>query len=114
MPPAWSADKPFTRLSKCGSVCRGADRQISAAPAHLRRPMDFDLTPEQQEFRDTVREWVNRHYSKEDVRALEADEGNFPEKLWQDLAEAGFHGIGIDEAYGGQGGDSITQSILAR
>jgi alkylation response protein AidB-like acyl-CoA dehydrogenase len=76
--------------------------------------MDFDLSPEQQEFRDMVRGWVNRHWSKEDVRAMEADEGNFPEKLWQGLAEAGFHGIGIAEEYGGQGGDSITQSILAR
>jgi acyl-CoA dehydrogenase len=76
--------------------------------------MDFDLTEEQREFRDTTRSWVRAHYPKETVRELEADEGRFPVELWDDLAKAGLHGIGIAEEYGGQGGDSMTQSILAR
>jgi acyl-CoA dehydrogenase len=76
--------------------------------------MDFDLTDEQRGFRDSVRHWVRSHYPRDKVRAMEADEGTFPVGLWDDLAQAGFHGLGISEEYGGQGGDSITQSILAR
>jgi alkylation response protein AidB-like acyl-CoA dehydrogenase len=76
--------------------------------------VDFDLTEEQQDFRSMVHAWVERHYPKERARALEADDGQYPEELWRDLAAAGFHGIGIDERYGGQGGDAMTQSILAR
>ena len=34
--------------------------------------------------------------------------------MWDKFTEAGFHGIGIEEKYGGQGGDIVTQMILAR
>jgi acyl-CoA dehydrogenase len=76
--------------------------------------MDFDLSEEQIAFREMAREWVDKNYPKERARELEAREGQFPYELWTDLAAVGFHGIGISEEYGGQGGDSITQSILAR
>jgi acyl-CoA dehydrogenase len=76
--------------------------------------LDFDLTDEQQEFRSMVRIWVDRSYPKDKARAIEAEDGRYPEQLWRDMATAGFHGIGIEERYGGQGGDSVTQSILAR
>jgi acyl-CoA dehydrogenase len=76
--------------------------------------MDFDLSEEQVAFRDTARDWVEKNYPKHRARELEAREGQFPYELWKDLAAAGFHGIGIAEEYGGQGGDSVTQSILAR
>jgi alkylation response protein AidB-like acyl-CoA dehydrogenase len=74
----------------------------------------FDLDQDQTEFATMVREWVNDHYPKERARRLEATEGVFPIELWEDLAKAGFHGIGIDPDYGGQGGDAVTQSILGR
>jgi uncharacterized OB-fold protein len=76
--------------------------------------MDFDLSEEQLAFREMARDWVDKNYPKARSRELEAREGQFPYELWKDLAAAGFHGIGIAEEYGGQGGDSITQSILAR
>jgi acyl-CoA dehydrogenase len=76
--------------------------------------MDFDLTDEQAEFRAMVRSWVQERYPKRRARELEALEGEFPYELWKDMAAAGFHGVGIPEELGGQGGDSITQSILAR
>ncbi|MEU7812218.1 acyl-CoA dehydrogenase family protein [Pseudonocardia sp. NPDC049154] len=76
--------------------------------------MDFDLSPEQADFTRLVRDWVNRHYPKERARDLEARDDVFPQELWDDLAQAGFHGIGIGPEYGGEGGDAITQSILSR
>ncbi|NGP07395.1 acyl-CoA/acyl-ACP dehydrogenase [Rhodococcus sp. 14C212] len=76
--------------------------------------MDFELDPEQEEFRKSVRDWVDNHATKAEARMWERDEENFPTELWSRMAAAGFHGIGIPEEYGGQGGDSVTQLILAR
>src|SRR5690606_13590650 len=41
-------------------------------------------------------------------------EHEYPFALWDKFTDAGFHGIGISEDYDGQGGDVITQMILAR
>jgi acyl-CoA dehydrogenase len=76
--------------------------------------MDFRLTEEQALFAKTVREFVNREAPKEWARALERDEHVFPHELFDKLGTAGFHAVGIDEEYGGQGGDVVTQMILAR
>ncbi|CAH1663886.1 MULTISPECIES: acyl-CoA dehydrogenase family protein [unclassified Chelatococcus] len=76
--------------------------------------MNFDLTEEQSAFRDMVRRWVDAEAPKSWCRELERDEENFPFALWDKMSEAGFHGIGIDEKYGGQGGDPIMQAIFAR
>ncbi|HTK64090.1 MAG TPA: acyl-CoA dehydrogenase family protein [Pseudonocardia sp.] len=76
--------------------------------------MDFELSEDDRAWRDTVREWVDKHYPKSRAREIEASGEEFPRALWDDLAAAGFHGIGIPEEYGGQGGTIVTQSILAR
>lgn len=76
--------------------------------------MDFALSEEQQMFRDFVHKWVENEVPKSWARELEMDEHNYPFALWDKFSEAGFHGVGIDEEYGGQGGDVITQMILAR
>ena len=76
--------------------------------------MDFELNEQQQLFRKTVKDWVDREAPKEWARELEKDEHHFPHALWDKFTEAGFHGIGLPEEYGGQGGDILTQMILAR
>lgn len=76
--------------------------------------MDFALNEEQEAFRAIVRRWVEAEAPKELMRRLEADEENYPFLLWDKLKEQGFFGIGIDETYGGQGGDVMTQMIFAR
>lgn len=76
--------------------------------------MDFSLTEEQAAFRQMVRRWVDAEAPKDLMRRLEADEENYPFPLWDKLREQGFFGIGIDEDYGGQGGDVMTQMIFAR
>ena len=76
--------------------------------------MDFNLTEEQAAFRDMVRRWVDNELPKSLSRELEAREKEYPFELWEKLREAGFFGIGIDEEYGGQGGDVMIQMILAR
>jgi butyryl-CoA dehydrogenase len=76
--------------------------------------MDFSLTEEQLAFRDVVRRWVDAEAPKAWMRELEADEQNYPIALWDKLTEQGFFGIGIDEEYGGLGGDIMMQMIFAR
>jgi acyl-CoA dehydrogenase len=76
--------------------------------------MDFSLSEEQQAFRDSVRRWVDAEAPKSWARDLERREEDYPFELWDKLSEAGFHGIGIEEEYGGQGGDIVIQMLFAR
>ena len=63
--------------------------------------MDFNFTEEEQDFRRSVRDWVNSKYPKAKVNELERledhDGTNFPHQYFQDLADAGFLGVGIDD-----------------
>jgi acyl-CoA dehydrogenase len=78
--------------------------------------VDFNFTEEEQDFRRSVRDWVNSKYPKAKVNELERledhDGTNFPHQYFKDLAEAGFLGVGIDESFGGQGGGATEQAIL--
>ena len=76
--------------------------------------MDHTLPTDLQEFRSTLRAWVDREFPKERAQQLEARTGEFPHELWDALGEIGLHGIGIDERYGGGGGDVLTQVVVAR
>lgn len=76
--------------------------------------MNLELPEEHRAFRDGVRRFVDAELPKDWARKLEADEHAYPFELWDKFTEAGFHGLGIDEAYGGQGGDVLMQMLLAR
>jgi acyl-CoA dehydrogenase len=76
--------------------------------------MDFSLTEEQEDFVAFVHDWVEREAPKSAALEWEKHEHEFPHELFDKMAAAGFHGIGIPEEYGGQGGDIVTQMLLAR
>lgn len=76
--------------------------------------MDFELAEEQQALASTVHDWVEKEAPKSWIRELEQREHEYPFELWDRMTKAGFHGIGISEDYGGQGGDIVTQMTLAR
>ena len=76
--------------------------------------MNFELSEEQLLFRDTVRKWVINECPKEWCRELERREHEYPQDLWDKLTEQGFNGIGIEEQYGGLGGDIVMQAIFMR
>jgi len=71
--------------------------------------MDFDLSPEQEEFRKAVREF------SEEVIAPRADEMNrleeFPTDVVKQMGEMGLFGLPFPEEYGGQGADFLTFCI---
>ena len=53
--------------------------------------MDFRLSDEQEMFRKSVRDYVNRELPKSWARDLEKNEHAFPHELFGKLATAGFH-----------------------
>lgn len=76
--------------------------------------LNLELPEEHRAFREMVNRFVNERMPKDWARELERDEHNYPFELWDRFTEAGFHGLGIPEEYGGIGGDILMQMILAR
>jgi acyl-CoA dehydrogenase len=78
--------------------------------------VDFMFSDEENDFRRSVRDWVDAKYPKTKANELERKEdhdgSNFPTEFWDDLTEAGYFGVGISEELGGQGGGAMIQSIL--
>ena len=75
----------------------------------IRRGVDFDLTPEQELVRDTV-----RTFARERVAPVAAEldlEGRFPYELVAELADLGLMGIPIPAEYEGGGGDTVSYAI---
>jgi alkylation response protein AidB-like acyl-CoA dehydrogenase len=71
--------------------------------------VDFDLTPEQELVRDTV-----RTFARERVAPVAAEldlEGRFPYELVSELADLGLMGIPIPDEYEGGGGDTLSYAI---
>jgi short-chain 2-methylacyl-CoA dehydrogenase len=71
--------------------------------------VDFDLSPEQELIRDTV-----RSFARERVAPVAAQldlDGRFPYELVSELAELGLMGLPIPEEHGGAGGDTVSYAI---
>ena len=70
----------------------------------------MNLTDQQRMIRDTIREFVEREVSD---RVAEADANQeFPEAIWDGLAELGLTGLTVPERYGGDPVDSVTYSLI--
>ncbi len=68
------------------------------------------LTDEQTAIRDLVRE-----FAREEIRptAREADRtGEFPEDVWDGLAELDLTGLSVPDAYGGYDADPVTAAVV--
>src|SRR5207249_10474293 len=71
--------------------------------------MNFDLEPEHELLRDTVRQFA---LEKVAPVAEELDrEKRFPYELVAEMSELGLMGMTIDEAYGGAGTDTVSYAI---
>ncbi len=78
--------------------------------ASIVRGVDFDLTPEQELVRDTVRAFASERIAP--VAAELDREGRFPYELVAELAELGFLGLPIPQEYGGAGADTVSYAIV--
>ncbi len=73
--------------------------------------MDYELTPEQELLRSTVREFCDREISPESVREHDR-EHRAPRELYDKLAAQGWLGINISEQHGGGGAGAVEVAIL--
>ena len=73
--------------------------------------MDLTLSPQEEAFRDELREWLGANHPGEEP---EGDEAGFEfRKAWQrKLADAGWAGLSWPEEYGGRGATLIEQAIF--
>lgn len=74
--------------------------------------LNFEVDPDQQLFRASVKDFVNAKLPKDYCREVEARD-EFPWDLWKTIGGQGLNGVGIPEEYGGQGGGIIEQMIVA-
>lgn len=65
--------------------------------------MDFDLTEDQQLFRDTARRFLQSECPVDKVRALAEQPAGFDRDWWRRAAELGWMTLLVDEAHGGVG-----------
>jgi alkylation response protein AidB-like acyl-CoA dehydrogenase len=70
----------------------------------------MDLTSEQQMIQETVREFVDNEVTENVDEADEAQE--FPEEIWDGLADLDLTGLTVPEEYGGFDADEVTYSIV--
>src|SRR5919106_2183584 len=73
--------------------------------------MNFGFNDEQQEIRNTAREFLAARFAPDKVRAL-AESGSYDDDLWRQICELGWPGIAIDEEHGGQGLGMVELAIL--
>ena len=89
---------------------RSVTRRRGGSPPIWKVPrMDFDLSPEHELVRDTVRQFALEQVAPV---AEELDrEKRFPYELVAELAELGLMGMTIPEEYGGGGTDTLSYAI---
>jgi len=72
--------------------------------------MDFELTKEQLDIQQAVREFVRTEFTRDYLLELERKH-EFPWKMWEKAAELGFMAINFPEEYGG-GGYGATEKVI--
>ena len=71
----------------------------------------FQLPPETETLRDSVRGYFERHLPETKIRAMDRDR-RIPWALWNDFAEQGWMGMLVPEAYGGSDAGTLMASVL--
>ena len=72
--------------------------------------MDFELTPQQSEFRDLIREFAARSIAPV-AREWELS-GRYPAEIVDEMRKMGLFGILVPEEYGGTAIDAVSYSIV--
>ncbi len=72
--------------------------------------MDFELTDEQRQIRDTLTEFAEREI-KPYASAWDRD-ASFPRDVVEQLGQLGFIGVAFPEKYGGGGADTFSQVVV--
>jgi len=74
--------------------------------------MDFHFTEEQKMLRESARDFLAAECPKTFVRAMEKEERGYSPEMWKKMADLGWMGIALPEAYGGIGGGFLDFLVL--
>jgi alkylation response protein AidB-like acyl-CoA dehydrogenase len=81
-------------------------------PTHtLQSDLNFEFGEQKELLRQEIRRLVDRECPRSYIREMDEKE-EFPRRVWDKLAEAGYLGIPIDPQYGGAGGDILDMVIV--
>ena len=75
--------------------------------------MNFDFSDEQKQLRDQARKFLGEKCQSRAVRAVLDGKAPYDRDLWKGLAEMGFLGVAIPEAYGGAGAGHLELCVIA-
>ncbi len=74
--------------------------------------MEFAFSPDQQLLRNAARAFLDQHCPSSVVRALMDDARGESEALWKEMAQLGWLGLALPEAYGGSGLGMVETAIV--
>ena len=75
--------------------------------------MNFDFSDDQKQLRDEARKYLSEKCPPKAVRTVLDGKQPFDRELWKGLAEMGFLGVAIPEAFGGTGAGHLELCVLA-
>src|ERR1700692_316028 len=75
--------------------------------------MNFDFSDEQKQLRDEARKFLAQKCPPKAVRVVLDGKAPYDRELWKGLAEMGFLGVAIPEAYGGTGAGHLELCVSA-
>src|SRR5207249_10712592 len=75
--------------------------------------MNFDFSDDQKQMRDAARKFLAEQCPPKAVREVLDGKAAYDKRLWQGLAEMGFLGVAIPEAYGGAGAGHLELCVIA-
>jgi len=74
--------------------------------------VNFGFTEEQQFLRESVRKFLDEQCPMGEVRRLMAEPAGYSADLWKQIAELGWLGLALPEAYGGAGLGWVDRVVL--
>ncbi|SDJ77098.1 acyl-CoA dehydrogenase family protein [Nonomuraea jiangxiensis] len=72
--------------------------------------MDFELTPEQRAFRETLRAFVDKEIMP--VATEWEHSGRYPTEIIEKMKQMGLFGLSVPEEYGGLGADMVSFALV--
>ncbi len=75
--------------------------------------MNFEFSDDQKQLRDQARRFLAEKCPPKTVRAVLDGHAPYDKALWQGLAEMGFLGVAIPEAFGGAGAGHLELCVIA-
>ena len=75
--------------------------------------MNFDFSDDQKQLRDEARRFLSEKCPPKAVRAVIDGQAPYDRELWKGLADMGFIGVAIPEAFGGSGAGHLELCVIA-